>query len=153
MDHSLFETMMQLGCKHPSDMLYDPLLRAKVNSVATYYRGVKVVIRPCAGGDTYQFIYASLETGWVIRTVNVGILRALTIRTIDRCKLLGKPYTIDYGVPMSEAEPSKKAKHDNVNHRLENATEGILVASAILITGGIFISRGLKEWNTYKTKK
>lgn len=154
MDQSLFGTMRKLGCKHPMDMFYDPLLRSKVNSVDTYYRGMRVKAVPVDGGANYRFIYASLETGFVYRKLNIDTVTEFTIREVDHNRLLGIPYTISYEVPVTPNEPNYNSKRDNPNAGVEDASQLIVIGIALAVTASVLYKRFMSDSsNPTKGKK
>lgn len=152
MDQSLFGTMRKLGCKHPMDMFHDPLLRAKVYSVDTYYRGMRVKAISVDGGANYRFIYASLETGFVYRKLTIDTVTEFTIREIDHNRLLGIPYTINYEVPVVSTEPNSSCKRDNPNHGVEDASQLIVIGIALAVTASVLYKRFMSN-STIKGKK
>lgn len=154
MDQSLFGTMRKLGCKHPMDMYFDPLLRSKVYSVDTYYRGMRVKAVAVDGGANYRFIYASLETGFVYRKLTVDTVTEFTIREVDHNRLLGIPYKINYEVPVTPPEPNNSNTQDNPNHRVEDASQLIVIGIALAVTASVLYKRFMSDsGNSTKGKK
>lgn len=154
MDQSLFGTMRKLGCKHPMDMFHDPLLRAKVYSVDTYYRGMRVKAVSVDGGASYRFIYASVATGFVYRQLTVDTVTEFTIREVDHNRLLGIPYKINYEVPVTPQEPDNNIKHPNPNAGVEDASQLIVIGLAIAVTASVLYKRFMSDSsNPTKGKK
>ena len=146
MDLPLFGTMQKLGCRHPMDMFYDPLIRAKIESVPIYYRGMKVspTLRPDRPGQ-YEFIYASIETGFIFRDLTSDTARELTIRQIDNNRLLGIPYDINYEVPVEPVKTDYDPNRDNRNAGVEDASELIVLGLSLVVTASVLYKRSMND--------
>lgn len=154
MDRSLFGTMIKLGCRHPMDMFHDPMLRAKVYSVDTYYRGMRVKAVSVDGGANYRFIYASVATGFVYRKLTVDTVTEFTIREVDHNRLLGIPYKINYEVPVAPDEPNTNSKRHNPNAGVEDASHLIVLSLAFAVTASVLYKRFMSDSsNPTKGKK